>query len=56
MEFLDRENMFLSIELSIPSKEEQNRIESITTKRTNEINKTVDAVEREINALNVIIS
>ena len=44
-------DMFLAMELSIPSKEEQDHIESITTKRTNEIDKTVDAVEREINAL-----
>ena len=45
-------DMFLAMELSVPSKEEQDHLESITTKRTNEIDKTVDAVERKINALN----
>jgi len=49
-------DMFLAMELSIPSKEEQDHIESITTKRTNEIDKTVDAVEREINALDELKS
>ena len=49
-------DMFLAMKLSIPSKEEQDHIESITTKRTNEIDKTVDAVEREINALNELKS
>ena len=49
-------DMFLAMELSIPPKEEQDHIESITIKRTNEIDKTVDAVEREINALNELKS
>lgn len=44
-------HMFLSLEIAFPSKEEQDRIEAITIKRALELDTAIDAVEREIKAL-----
>lgn len=44
-------HMFLSLEIAFPAKEEQDRIEAITIERTLEIETAIDAVKREIKAL-----
>ena len=41
-------HMFLDMEIVIPSKEEQDKIEAVTRERTGDIDKAIDAVEREI--------
>ncbi len=44
-------HMFLSLEIALPSKEEQDRIETITIQRTGAIDTAIDAVKREIKIL-----
>lgn len=44
-------HIFLSLEITFPSKEEQDRIEAVTIERTKEIDTVIDAVEREIKTL-----
>jgi type I restriction enzyme S subunit len=44
-------HMFLDMEIAMPLKEEQDKIEAVTTQRTDDIDKAINAVEREIGTL-----